>query len=196
MTASLAHHMPSPDVAPKTSAAVATKASAAVQWLASQLPPSVNTRSPLTPQIAQPTSKAQSSAWLRKLDVYEDPLSVVHDMAKGHLSTDKADALKAMYPALFADVQKEIIKQVTDGAAKGKEPSFKARMQMGILFGVPTDATMDPSFLQSQQALYANPPPEEDAIQQKAPGALASLNLHESDLEQTQSERLEAGPDR
>jgi hypothetical protein len=69
-------------------------------------------------------------------------------------------------------------------------------MQMGVLFGVPTDATLDPAFIQSQQALYANPPPEQSPIQEKAPGALAGIELHDVEDEKTETERLEGGAER
>ena len=196
LAAAASKHVPAADVAPKTSALVAQKMAGAVGYLHGQLPPEVNTRSPLTPQLSSKSSKAAQTAWLRKLDVYEDPLSVLDDMKKGRLHPDKADALKTMFPALYGDVQKAIAAEVADGASRGKEPNFKQRMQMGILFGVPTDAMLDPSFLQSQQALYQNPPQEDDNLQQKAPGALANLELHDADDERTQSERLEAGTDR
>lgn len=186
----VARTLPPHDVAPKLAGTMATKQSAALAWLAGQVP-KMTGPSPLTPTVKSDPPSPARAAWLRKFDVYKDPVGTVsRELARGTLTRDHVDALKAMYPSLYGQVQKKSMDRLAELAAKDRLPSFSKRIQLAILLGVPADASFQPDFVQSQQMLYAqgdkaasmaagNPPP----APQNQRGARTSLAAGEDELD-------------
>lgn len=101
-----------------------------------------------------PVSTAAATAFARVVRVAEDPVSALHDLAAGTLTSDQADALKAIYPRLYGEVQSRVFAQ----AAKfGSEIPYRTRVRLSVLFG----AALDPS-IGSIASLQADQPPAQE----------------------------------
>ena len=139
---------------PKASASFAGIQSNALAYLAKQAPQG-RPLSPLMPTLRGEPSKPEIQAYNAKLEVYEDPTIVFDEMAKGTLSRDHVEALKALYPQIYQEMQTKTMEQLAELGAKDKLPPFERRLQLGLLFGIPADATQDPTFVKTQQSMYA-----------------------------------------
>ncbi|MBP9863316.1 MAG: hypothetical protein KBD62_35555, partial [Kofleriaceae bacterium] len=101
-----------------------------------------------------PVSTAAATAFARIVRVAEDPVSALHDLSAGTLTSDQADALKTIYPRLYGEVQARVFDQV---AKHGSEIPYRTRVRLSVLFG----AALDPS-IGSIAALQADQPPAQE----------------------------------
>ena len=86
--------------------------------------------------------------------VAEDPLSVLDDLESGRVTAAQMRTVKDLYPALHAEIAQRVIEKL----AERKEPlPYKQRLQVGMLIGAPTDASLEPSFIASTQATFSQP---------------------------------------
>jgi len=93
-----------------------------------------------------------------------DPLSILEDLKHNRLSRDTVDAVQENYPKLYQQIQTEIVQHIS--TMKDRMP-YEKRVQLGKLFGVPTDPTLEPQFVASMRKLYG------DASQGQQPAAAA-----------------------
>jgi hypothetical protein len=148
--------------APRVLAAVTQKALTSRAFLESKIP--VTDRHPvgdLQPQLRKksPVSESEQRRFLAFKKAVDDPASIIESVANQTLTTEQAEVLKEVYPALH----QKITEKVMEGLAAATEPmSFQSKMRLGILLGSPTDPTLDPSFINSMQAsLQTAAPPEQ-----------------------------------
>lgn len=142
--------------APKTAAALAMTQARATQFLASKLPPGHIDRRSLTPHLEKPRiSDAERTQFARYLATIDDPTSVLDDMKTGRLTREQVEALRAVYPKMYAELQQKVAGELVDL----KEPlPYAKRVQLATLLDVPTDATMDPKFVKAVQGTYGPTP--------------------------------------
>jgi hypothetical protein len=139
------------DHAPKVATAFQSAALRATSWLASQMPASMRVKhDPLSPQFDHPyVSPSDAAAFMRKYDAVHDPASVLEDMRRGYVTQEQVDALKAVFPRMYAEIQQ----RVSDGLKEAKTPPpYETRKQISILFGIAADGTMEPAFIRTMQA--------------------------------------------
>lgn len=143
--------------APKTAAAAATTAVRGATFLASKLPPSRVDTNSLTPQFEKPdkmASDVEIAKWMKQRDAVNDPVSVLNDVKTGRVSREQIEALKAVYPQIYAQMCEQVQRALIDA----KRPlSYEERVRIGVLLDMPTDKTLQPDFINRMQASFGQP---------------------------------------
>lgn len=146
---------PSVEVAPKAAAATAAAAQRAVTFLASKLPPQGAPRNFLQPELDEPSvSDAEMARFMRYAEAVESPTKVLDDLEKGTLSREAVEALRVVYPRLYEQIRVEIMARVGE---LQEQLAYSDRIQLGILFDVPTDASLRPDFMALMQSSFVSP---------------------------------------
>jgi len=162
---------PSAEVAPKAAAATVATAQRAVTFLASKLPPQGAPRNFLQPELDEPAvSDAEMARFFRYAEAVESPTKVLDDLEKGTVSREAVEALRVVYPRLYEQIRVEIMARVGE---MQEQLAYSDRIQLGILFDVPTDASLRPDFLALMQSSFVSP----DTQPQTPPAPGASVNI-------------------
>lgn len=131
--------------APQTSASLSAQTMRVTTFLASKVPTGMHDPFALNAKHARPlVSEAEKSRFLRYVAAANDPTTVLEDMQHGRLTPEAVEALQVCYPKLYAEVRGTIIDHL---ASANSTLPYGKRVQLGLLFGAPTDATLDPAFL-------------------------------------------------
>lgn len=148
---------------PAIADSLAAKAQTATAFLDSKLPQE-RSRSPLQPKVApNKPSPADMSKFVRYAKAVDDPLSVFEDASKGKVSREGVEALKAVYPALYSELQGRYGAAI---ANRSKELSYAQKVQMAVLFDLPADASFIKVNIQAvQKALTPAPAPQQPGPQ-------------------------------
>lgn len=162
---------PSAEVAPKAAAATVATAQRAVTFLASKLPPQGAPRNFLQPELDEPAvSDAEMARFFRYAEAVESPTKVLDDLRDGKVSREAVEALRVVYPRLYEQIRVEIMARVGE---MQEQLAYSDRIQLGILFDVPTDASLRPDFLALMQSSFVSP----DIQPQTPPAPGASVNV-------------------
>lgn len=131
--------------APNMAAAMTNAAHRAVSYLAQQaeVPPKAG---PLAPEWDVP--EADRFSFSQKLEVVQEPMSVLRAAASGTLTEDQIDALRAVYPRLARQMTDMTLERMT--TAKGDVP-YRARLMLSMLSGLDVDGTMSPEAIAANQ---------------------------------------------
>jgi len=138
-----------PRVADATTA-VATRAVMHLQAIAPRAPRPVNALQPekrtITPQ--------QAASFAKSVDAVKDPTILVRQVVSGQVSRETVEAVRAVYPALFAVMQGRLLDEV---AKLPRELPYPTRVSLSVLFDVALDASMKPAVIAGLQAQYSAP---------------------------------------
>ena len=137
--------------APDTSSASATVLSNAVNFLKSKMPVDPKISNPFQTSQWTPSS-VQKAQFERYLNAVENPMSVIKDLKNGSISPEAVEALKAVYPKVFAQVQTSFLEKAHDN--KG-ELTYNQRVRLGTLLGISTDSSLNQESLMGLQAIFA-----------------------------------------
>jgi hypothetical protein len=102
-------------------------------------------------------SDADKASFLRTVQAVNDPRSVVRDMQHGRVSKEGVDALRAVYPKLYGDVQTKVLEQV---AGARKPLTYQQRQQVALLTGTPTDPALKPASIRLFQSSFDGAKPQ------------------------------------
>jgi hypothetical protein len=159
------------DVAPKTAFAYAQVANRASQFLASKLPPT----GPAVWRFQTSLNKTKgNSGWTelrldnmaKYLAAIKDPDSVLDDMEQGKLSPASVEAVKAVYPQKFAEMQAAALEVIQNHK---KELPFESLVQLSLLLDVEGHPLLNPA-IQAEHAKVNKLEQEQlQASQQGAP---------------------------
>ncbi len=142
--------------APRAHETAIATALRAAEYLRREMP---GTAIPMSPFAPPPTvSKADASSWLRKLRAVEDPTTLIDDLEGGKLSRETVNAVGEVYPSLLADMQRQVTDQMHALDVEGKRPPYQRRLQLGIMLGMQTDPTLQPSLIAAMRDIYAAQP--------------------------------------
>lgn len=90
----------------------------------------------------------------RRVNAIENPLSILSDLNGGSLSVAAVEAVRDVYPQLYAEMQARVL----DGLAASKQLlPYEHRVRLGVLFDLPTDPTLRPEYITQIQASYVMP---------------------------------------
>lgn len=121
-------------------------------------------------------SRAEMDRFMRYARAVDAPADVIDDVKQGRVTHEAMQALREVYPALYARLTREIMQQVAEG--EHAEPSYQDRIQLGLIMGQAIDPTMRPEFLSMlQSSSVPTAPPQQAAARSAAPdlsGQLAS----------------------
>jgi hypothetical protein len=185
-TGPLATHMPG------VAAKVVQMAMAQTKYLASKLPPEPMTaQASLTPQLSKTqATQAEKATLLRAVAAVEGgPPAIMKRLGKGAVTPEDVEVLRDFYPKSFEEIQHKIMAKCAD---RTKPLDFQTRIQLGTLFGVPTDPMLQPQFLAHVDQSFAVHP-QAPSSQGNAPApkrsAPAELSVQKSTASQFEQAR-------
>jgi len=129
-------------------AAMQSNLATAVSFLAEKLPKS-GAQSGLFVREYTPSS-LELSKFERYLQVVEKPLTVLADLERGTLTREHVEALKAVYPEIYKEVQQTAM----DYVVQAPKLSYDKKIQLGILLDIPADSSLAPQNLLGLQANF------------------------------------------
>ncbi len=158
----------------------------ATTFLQTKLPKPINSGSnEMFQREYQPTSM-ELAKFERYLQTVEHPLSVMDDLEKGTLTSEHIEALQTVYPALYGQIQQEVLDQVASPA--GQSMPYSKKVTLGILLNIPTDESLQSYAIQALQANFLPNETVESPTSNPKPVNTASMGL--SDRAQTDVERV------
>ncbi len=138
-------------VNPFAADAIETVAARRIAYLADKLPKRPQTDSlPIGPDRWHP-SEMEIASFARTAAAVEDPVSVVERMTDGSATPEDAEALRTVYPEMFADMQRQIIDRLPQ---LQESLPYSRRLAMSIVWGVPVDPAMDPRIMAVLQGSF------------------------------------------
>lgn len=111
-------------------------------------------------------STIELQSFERTLQAVHDPLGVIRDFQHGHVSPEAADALRTVYPHLYARLVQRLVPKI----AEQEGIPLQRRLELADVLGVPIDSLTSDDTMASFQDMYANPP------QRPAPPARTSVS--------------------
>jgi hypothetical protein len=173
------------DVAPSLSGEMLASSARAAAFLVSKAP--VKWSDPLgRTELVDRHSQAKFD---RYAETVLDPMSALLRLEDGTLSLEHTEALREVYPSMFADIQRRVLEAIMENPSIG----FRARVQAGALLDSPMDAMTRPEMVNTTQAALAAPA-QPDSSQVDQPrvnaGAAGSLKMGQSLM--TGAGRIEA----
>lgn len=147
---------------PVVAAAVTSAAVRGAEYLQSIAPKPLG-GSPLQPQADHgQVDPAARDRWLRAARAVDDPQSVVEDARRGALTPEAVDALRAVYPRIYGEIQGRVMAEL----AERKTPlGYRQAQQISILLGQPADGSLSPGYLRATQAGAPVAADEQQAVQ-------------------------------
>jgi hypothetical protein len=154
--------------APKLTLAYAQLANRAASFLESKLPRPSTTPHKLQPKLNKTNwTTTDLDKFTKYLAAIRDPESVIEDLEAGRVSPESIEAVKAVYPTLFADMQRIALQEI---AKHSNEMPFDSIIQLSLLLDVEGHPLMNPQMQatmksideqvkQQQQAAQAPPAP-------------------------------------
>lgn len=123
-----------------------------VAFLASKLPVDRSGDGSLQPLAERSAVTAeQKRKWAIYARTVDDPRTALKDLKAGRFQPEQAEALKAVYPEIYAQTQKAIVQQLAE--SKKKLPLAKAAT-LGVLLGTGGAPELQPARIQSYQRTY------------------------------------------
>jgi hypothetical protein len=114
--------------------------------------PKLPTPGPLGTREWRP-STGELERFARRIRAAEDPLTVLQDVERGTVTTEAAEALREVYPALFSEVQMRLLGRAAELEAK---LPYQRVMHLSILFDAPLDDSLRPPNLLRLQSAHAS----------------------------------------
>lgn len=111
-------------------------------------------------------SEMQMRGYARFVAAVEDPIGVVERLATGQITPEDKDAMKTVYPELYANVQQQIMAQLP---TLQKSLPYQRRIALSIFSGLPVDPAMTPRILNVLQASFKDEPGTEGGTQAPTP---------------------------
>ena len=177
------------DVAPGLAGAMPQKVQAAAAFLQGKIPPSFEP--PLGgPRLVDPVARAR---FLRYVDAIEDPAGTLDRLADGTLTAEHTEALRAVYPEIYYDAQRQIMDRLGQRIVDGDPVPFDKRVQIGILFDAPTDAALQPEAQALIQGQHGSDGGEQQAMPRPRTRSAAASRIGFADRRKPQSARSAEG---
>lgn len=130
-----------------------THAARRIEAIANRIPrkPDVMAAAVGGPDRWQPPDM-EMRALARFVAAIEDPAGVVERLADGRITPEDRDAMREVYPEMYAQIQMEILSKLP--TLRATLP-YQRRLALSIFSGVPVDPAMSPSVMQAMQMAYA-----------------------------------------
>lgn len=145
-----------PGTSPGVASSTQATAGRAVTFLASKIP-AAPVQSSLQPHLARyevsPSEQRKFMAYVRAVD---DPTSVLRDLERGRMGPEGLEALRTVYPELYAQVQQQAREEL---ALLDQPLSYQQARELGELLGVVGHPAMEPGFIAAIQQTFTPAPP-------------------------------------
>jgi hypothetical protein len=160
----------------------------AANYLNSQRP-SENRQSPL--DSAAPVTAAQKAAYIRTLDIAQQPLLVLSRIKDGTITPGDVKTLTTLYPKLYTRLAEKVNNEMTEALSKGASVPYKTRIGLSMFLARPLDSTMTPTSILAAQPAPQQAQPQQapqkasktrgSAIDKLSKGAMTSSQSREAD---------------
>jgi hypothetical protein len=135
-------------IAPRVAQSLSAKSAQAAMFLYEKMPKNPNSGDMIFSMKKWYPSDLEISKWKKYVEAVENPRSALRDLKEGKMTHEQADALRNVYPQLYRELQERIIEELPK---VGDELPYQKRLQLGILFQIPTDPSLRPDFIQQMQ---------------------------------------------
>jgi len=152
-------------VAPELSGAITAAVARGSGVLTADMPKPIGTGDIRDRSSYPDIPDSEKAAWLRKLGVVRDPVSVIGSLKKGELTGEEISTLQRSHPELYGRMRSELLQHLEQNAIDGNMPSYQQRAQASVFTGSPVDATYSPDMIQAFQQRYAQAPQEQQQSQ-------------------------------
>lgn len=178
------------DVAPGLAAKMHEKLQAAAAYLSSVAPVPYE-----APFAAEPLlDPVQERDFDDAIAAVVDPIGVLEGMPSGTVNAKHVEAIKAVYPEIYLDVQRQIMDEVLLAQAERRPMPLDMRSQLGILFDVQADVGLMPGMIAELAKIHASEPEQpEGPAPQKPRQARATTMKGLVSKTETVSQRLAGG---
>lgn len=119
----------------------------------------------------------------RYVKASEDPIGILDSIADGALTPEAVETLQILYPETFAEFQRQIL--VNLDQIRERIP-FDKRVQLSLMFDVPADEVMRPSFITAMQSNFAPPPPDQSVSQGARKANSITVGMEPTQAQRTQ----------
>lgn len=137
---------------PATAQAMFDVSARAVAFLETKIPrdPLSN---PLIPSDDYTPSFAELDRYARYVQAVKNPRQIFRELEDGDLQPETVEAVKAVYPKVYDSVVEAVASELMGES----EIPFDARVQMGILLGLPSVKALTPAYIQTVAQLGQAP---------------------------------------
>lgn len=132
-------------------------------------------------------SDQELNAYLRRVEVVDNPLKAIMKIADGTITPEEVQALQAIHPGLFNGLKERVISGIME--SKEKIP-YKSKLLINSVFGVPMDYSISPEFINKMQETYT--PVDKGGRPETAPTRKKNLNINPLD-QLTETARISYG---
>lgn len=145
-------------VAPETTVAVMNNIEKSLNFLLKKAPkPPTSQGTMLQPKLRMKNftpSDQELSKFARYLKATMNPGSILDSIAQKNVSTEEVEVMQALYPDLYNRVRVAVMDRVQE---MDEELDYSSKLQLGILFNLPTDPSLEPKKVLQFQSLYGAP---------------------------------------
>lgn len=99
-------------------------------------------------------SKAEMDRFLRFDEAANDPMKIPKLLEQGKLSPDHVEAVKAVWPGIYQQMQDDAMDGLAEMSAKGQRLPYQEALQLGLLLDIPAHPTMEPKMIAMLQQGY------------------------------------------
>jgi len=172
---------------PEIKLAIGMRIQTATQYLTSNIPADPLAAFAVGPQKSYwKPSDMEVAKFLRKAEAVDNPVQVINRLGDGTVTKDEVDAIKNVHPEIYNQLQGSIINAIME---KGDQIPYQRRVQLNLLFGIPTDYSMTPEFISKMQTTFA--PTDQGG---RPDGARTkNINISPFDTVQTETSRITYG---
>lgn len=175
------------EYAPKVAQSLSAKSAQAAMFLYEKMPKNPFDADRIFANKKWFPSDHEIAKWKRYVDTVENPMSAIKSLRKGAMTIEQADALKNVYPEIYGQLTRTIMEELP--RLKDELP-YQKRLQLGILFQIPTDPSLNPKFIQSMQAQHAQSVQASAQQQGAIPSGKRTENLSFAQKAMTGTERI------
>lgn len=175
--------------APETSAQLDQLAMTSMAYLSMKVPKRTANPTLFSAYKPAPLPSSQELAkFARILQAVEKPMEIFKNLQQGTVSREEIEVLKSVYPATYVELQDKLIQELPKLQAT---MPYNRRIQLGLLMGIPADASMLPANVLGLQGLFGQAAAEEQAgaVKQTVSGMsnLESMGPSETPLQEVQA---------
>jgi hypothetical protein len=116
-------------------------------FLVGRLPPEL-TRPSLTGPKPVPPNADQLREFAKYVRAVDDPLSILEDLKDGDVDPKTVEAIRTVYPKLYAEVEAEVRLAI---AADADRIPYQKKISLGIMFGEAVDPTLTPEYMKTMR---------------------------------------------
>lgn len=140
---------------PEVAQAFESTAMRAGVFLASKIPEPLPSQRLLDPTATGKMSPSDTRKFSLYAQAVNDPKQVLEEFSRGKIVPEKVEALRAVYPSMFQQLQIQVIRNVAEAAQAGKPVEYTQRIRLGLLLDAPTDTSITATGINYRQNLYA-----------------------------------------